>query len=197
MVKILFECRYLLIPAFLVLASLSISCSFAETDTLQNKVLPGNSVILEVTTDASATSYPSGHILDMRLHENMTVEFDFYPPNTPERVGKKPTFETKKDKLNQHDYNQITSLLDSLDLSNANDYYGPIRATSVDSFVKRNVLISYKGRKKSIILEERDSHLHLNEKSDLDLYPPPLIKLLEMIDDMNRDLRKHIDSQSR
>ncbi len=195
MVKILFECRYLLIPAFFVFASLSVSCSFLETDTFQNKVLPENTVILEVTTDASATSYPSGHILDMRLYENMKVEFDFYPPNTPERLGEKLTLETKKDKLNQHDYHQITSLLDSLDLSSANDYYGPSRTTSVDSFVKRHVLISYNGRKKSIILEERDSHLHLNEKSDL--YPPPLIKLLEMIDDLNRDLRKHIDPQSR
>jgi hypothetical protein len=172
------------------------SCRFSTINQSGNEpLLVERKVILEIITDASESSYPSGKILDIKLYNNKTVEFDFYLPNTPDRIGMKFTSEKKEAKINQEDFIEIDSLLRKSDLVNAKNYYAPSRHMSVDSFMKKTITFKVENQEKTIVLEERDSHLHLEEKSDL--YPTSLIKLLELTEEVNKNLRKQIDPESR
>jgi hypothetical protein len=175
---------------------LNSSCARFQANEYENSFLFANKkVILEVSTKAGETSYPQGQILDMRLYNDMEVEFDFYLPNTPERVGLKFTSEMKKGELTLEAFDQILSLLGKPDLLSASNYYKPSRSMSVDSSVKKIVNISYAGNEKQIVLEENDSHLHLKEKSII--YPESLLKLLELTEKTNKELRRQIDPESR
>ena len=172
------------------------NCTFSANNQVQNqKLLAEKELILEVITNASESSYPRGKVLDIRLYNDKEVEFDFYPPNTPDRIGMKFTSEKKDAKLSQEDFDEINSLLSKSDLLYAKNYYAPSRRSSFDSTVKKTVNFKVENQEKIIVLEERDSHLHLEEKSSV--YPASLIKLLEVVEDVNRKLRKQIDSESR
>lgn len=186
---ILKRVRILIFPKFLIVVLLSgivSNCSFFAIN---------KEVILTVTTNASESSFPRGEILDIRLYSNNEVEFDFYLPHTPERVFMKFSSEKKKGKLNEEDFDKIKSLLIEPDLVNAQTYYAPLRKSSIDSFVKKTVIFKVNNQEKIIVLEERDSHLNLEEK--LNIYPESLIKLLEEVEDVNKKLRQQIDPESR
>lgn len=170
------------------------SCVFSPINHFKTLLL-GKEVILEIITDAGESSYPRGKILDIRLYNNKEVEFDYYPPNTPDRVGMKFMSYRKDAKLDQEDFDLINSLISQSDLLNAKNYYAPSRHSSIDSTVKKTINLRAGIEEKTIILEERDSHLHLEEKSNM--YPPSLIRLLEVVEDINRKLRKQIDPNSR
>jgi hypothetical protein len=170
-------------------------CSLFNNANAEPKSLYLRKVILEINSNASDSSFPQGQTLDIRLYDNMAVEFDFYLPNTPERVGMKFTKETKVDKLSQANFDKIISLINESSLLNAKSYYEPVRRMSVDSFIKKTVIIKANDNEKRIVLEERDSHLHLKDKTNI--YPESLIKLLELVEKTNKELRKKIDPESR
>lgn len=151
--------------------------------------------LLEVQTDASETSYPSGKILEIRLYSNKEVEFDYYPPYTAQRNRTASRFERKMAMLTDEDFDEIKSILSKPDLVNAKDYYGPSRETGIDSSVRKTVTFGTDNQKKVIVLEERDSDLHLEEKSTT--YPPSLTRLLQLVESINRNLRKRIEVESR
>lgn len=157
--------------------------------------IAGPEILLEIETDASETVYPLGKTLDLRVYGNRQVEFDFYLPNTPDRVGLPFTSERRKTKLSQEDFDNLKTLLDKSDLVNANSYYAPSRRVAIDARVKKTVIFKMGNQQKTIVLEENDSHLNFRKKSDV--YPSSLIRLLELIEDINRKLRKQIDPESR
>lgn len=167
----------------------SLQNSASNLRTTENKNL-----ILEVMSETSKTVYPSGKILEARLYDNKEVEFDFYLPNTPDRVGMPFTSEKKSAKLSQEDFDKIKFLLGKSDLLNAKNSYAPIERI-LDATIKKTVSFKFGTQGKIIVLEENDSHLHLEEKSNL--YPASLIRLLELVEDINKRLRKQIDPESR
>jgi hypothetical protein len=194
--------KFLIIVLFFWITS---NCAFFQHNTFDNQSsLTEKKVILEVTTIASESSYPSGKILDFRLYNNTEVEFDFYPPNTPDRVGMKFAAEKKEAKLSQDDFDKITSFLSKSDLLTADNVYLPRRISpmSIDSSVKKIIALRYVNQEKQIILEENDSHLYLSDAPPNftvkpNLYPKSLIELLELVNTINKKLRKEIDPESR
>ena len=155
----------------------------------------GGKAILEVQSYAPDTSYPRGNILDIRLYQNRRVEFDFYPPNTPDRLGMKFSVERLESMLSEAQFDKFVSLLNASDLGAAALDYPPSRTSSTDSFIRKTVTYRIGEAEKKVSLEERDSHLHLSEKSEV--YPRSLISLLELVEEVNRQLRREIDPKSR
>ncbi len=171
-------------------------CAFSFQNKFGNQTLPiGKEVILEVKTNASRSVYPSGETLDIKLYNNKEVEFDFYPPNTPDRVGIPFSYEREKARLDEEDFKKITDLLGKQDLVRANSSYQPNNYRSVDATVKKIIVFKIGSEEKTIVLEENDSHLHLEEKSNV--YPTSLIQLLNVITGINKKLRVEIDPDSR
>lgn len=198
MIKTIFQMvHYLCWLMFSLLILLCFSCTFnSQANNLENDASQeSRKAILKVSTMAGDTSYPHGQILNMKLYDNMDVEFDFYFPYSPERVGKKFTTELKKGKISLENYNQIISILNQPDIRLSDNYYAPGKIMSVDSSVKKTVIILSENNEKKIVLEENDSHLHLKNKSGI--YPASLIKLLELVERLNLELRKEIDPNSR
>lgn len=168
------------------------NCSIFQVNKYTDNTLPvKKGVILEVITEAGETSYPPGQVLDLKLYDNKEVEFDFYKPDTPDRIGIQFSSERKQSTISQEDFNEIKSLLNNSDLLNAKNYYAPSINISVDSRIKKIITFKAVNQEKNIVLEERDSHLHLKEK--LGKYPESLVMLLEKVENINRELRKHVD----
>lgn len=184
-----------LICGFLFVVLLISGCiSQIQNDTNTVIMQENKDLLLEITTEASETVYPPGKTLDFRLFSNREIEFDFYPPNTPDRIGMRFTSEKKSAKLSQEDFDKIIPLLNKSDLIGAKNYYPPSKR-GLDATVKKTIRLKFVSKEKTVILEENDSHLHLKEK--LDLYPASLVKLLEIVEEVNKKLRRQIDPESR
>ena len=177
--------------------------SFQNDNSARQIIMPEKKVLLEIATISTETSYPHGEVLDIRLYNTKEVEFDFYPPHTPERLGMKFTIEKKKTKLSQEDFDKLTSLLRESDLLNAKDQYDPRRISpmSVDSTIRKNITFTSSGRDKRIVVEEYDSRLFLDDvptyiTAKPNIYPKSLIELLKTVEVINRRLRVQIDPAS-
>jgi len=177
--------------------------SFQNDNSARQIIMPEKKVLLEIATISTETSYPHGEVLDIRLYNTKEVEFDFYPPHTPERLGMKFTIEKKKTKLSQEDFDKLTSLLRESDLLNAKDRYDPRRISpmSVDSTIRKNITFTSSGRDKRIVVEEYDSRLFLDDvptyiTAKPNIYPKSLIELLKTVEVINRRLRVQIDPAS-
>ena len=134
----------------------------------------------------------------------MEAEFDFYPPNTPERVGMEFKAERRKAKLTAADFEKFIELINQPDLLDAKKTYSPRRISpmSVDSEVKKIVTLRRGTQEKEIILEEGECRLYLDGAPSYvvaksELYPVSLVKLLKFVDSVNIDMRKQIDPNSR
>jgi len=153
-----------------------------------------NRVILEVVSETSETVYPRGKILVLRLYDNSVAQFDFYPPNTPDRVGMPFESSLNRRSISQDKLASIVAYMDSLNFSQLRDVYEPTLRPS-DAFIKETINLQSGSKTKKIVLEENDSHLHLDQKSES--YGAALVILLRFVEKLNLELRKEMDPNSR
>lgn len=172
------------------------SCSSLSNQGLEesNRII-NKSLLLEVLSETSETVYPKGKILELRLYNDKNVEFDYYPPNTPDRIGLPFIPERKTAKLFQEDFDEIKSLLCDSALLNSANVYPPKIKRVLDATIKKSLTLNCGNQEKAILLEENDSHLHFEEK--VGVYPTSLIKLLAISEKINKKLRIEINSESR
>src|SRR5918911_3332038 len=181
----------MIVPLLLViLFDLSlVSCSQSEVISKQENhaTAPASQKsLLEVSTEASNTVYPPGETLDLRLYETGEVEYDYYPPPNPSRVGEPFRAVRKRTKLSTEEVEHIQDILNKPDLSNAKAEYPPIKPI-LDSYIVKIVAYNDQGRERRIVLRENDSHLLLDKKEGV--YPKSLIELLKLVQKINEDLR--------
>lgn len=172
-----------------------ISCNSYSTQLKTIFINPNDRVLLlEIFNETSETVYPRGRTLELMLYNNSDLEFDYYSPNTPERVGIPFTTERKIGKCSQKDFENLVFYLEQEDLSTSKEIYLPTKR-SMDSSIKKLIKFKYENKEKTIIIEENDNHIHLNEKKGV--FPSSLIKLLELSERINKELRKEINTDSR
>lgn len=170
-------------------------CSVADTKS-NVSIAPAveRNLLLEVKTETSATVYPSGRTLDLRLYDNREVEFDFYLPNTPDRIGKPFESERRRSHITDKEFEDFLLLLNQTRHMGGKDFYAATQRV-LDATIRKTITLDGDKSSRVIILEENDSHLHLREKGAI--YPPPLLNLLELVENTNRRLRKEINPESR
>lgn len=132
-------------------------------------------LLLEVYTKSEGMTHPRGVVLDIRLYSNGEAEFGYYM--TPARNQST----TKTIKLPSDDFVGLKALIESEDLLNAKDFYGPTVELS-DAMTTTTVRIKRNKHERKIVLHETDTGLHLDRKKAV--YPVSLIKLLSLIEEM-------------
>jgi hypothetical protein len=184
--------KFLRILSFLTVGCLifnMVGCSSLLTkDSLLSSQLE-KKILLEILSDGDAGNFPQGKILEFRIFDDRSVEFDNRPSR--KQTEKKRLTST----LGEEDFEVILSILDSPDLLNSKDEYGPRRISpmSVDSQIKTKVSISKGDQMKVIVLNENDSFLYLDTvpsyvKARDSEYPTSLVKLLKVVSEVKEKL---------
>lgn len=169
---------------FLLFYCLAISTSGCAT---ASKLAPNNDdLLLEMITDASDSVYPPGKSLDLRVYESGKTEFDNYSPDELHKV-EPATPQLKQTTINSEQLSAIRAVLNKLNSGNPKSTYPPTERIFDARIV---TTITYKSNEgmKTIILQENDSHLHLEKKKHI--YPQPLIELLNLSYKIGASVRK-------
>jgi hypothetical protein len=177
----------LIFVSFLALGCDSVHSVSGTGETKEKKML------LEVMNEATETIYPPGKTLTLRVFNNAEVEFDYYLPYTPERVGIPFSSEIRKTTITKEQLATIESLLKEIYSENPKTRYTPTQPM-LDSHITVTLKYESKTGLKQIVMEENDSRLHL-EKTNA--YSPALTKLMSLVYEIYFDNRKRLIQQDK
>jgi hypothetical protein len=161
--------------------SVEVTNTIASTDVNNSVDTINKEILLEVQTESAGMVYPLGTILEIKLYSTGEAEMDYYLttanriPNT--HVPTKAL--RKKVMLDKSDFQELKTLIEKTDFVKAKSQYSPESTILSDASTSTTINSRYKNDLKKIVLQESDSHLHLEKKKGL--YPESLIDLLKLI----------------
>ena len=107
-----------------IIFTVILGSQYIPWDSLNTDSLEGKSILFEVTSNAKGPIYPPDKTLILRVFNNAGVEFDYYLPYGPDRVGIPFSSEIKSSKINQENLNEFKSLLETIG-SESKRHYKP------------------------------------------------------------------------
>ena len=148
-----------------------------------------NEFLLEVITEASETMAPPGRSLDMLVHENGVVEFDYFP--IKDLSGSEfPAPKRLETVLLPEELAELRSALKSLEVESPDSVYAPTIEKTIDEWLSISIRFRSESGIRSIVIKENDTRLHLN--AEMGKYPPSIVRILRFNYSVGSRIRKEV-----
>lgn len=164
---------------FSLLFLLIASCSDSQDAVWQTNVL------LEIVVDASELNYPPGERLYLRVLDDGTAEFDYYPSEFQVAATTRIKYEQLETGISREEIDEMNRLVSNLARAETEETYGPTQLP-MDAKIKSRIKFRSQKETKEIRIEENGPLVYGAESP----YPPELIELLKYSSGMHSRLLK-------
>ncbi|MEP6849078.1 MAG: hypothetical protein ABI999_09495 [Acidobacteriota bacterium] len=168
-----------------IFASLAFSAS-CSSSRYTNATNGDERLLLEVVSESEGPVYPPGKTLTLRLYSDAAIEFDFFPQYGPDLAGVPFRTELKRSAITGEQFDAFLTIFDKMRFDEPKTMYTPTRRI-LDSKIRVTVNYLSDNAMKKIIIEENDSHVHLESSG---VYPDSLVQLLKLVDAVYWEKRK-------
>jgi len=137
------------------------------------------SLVLEVTRNGHGNIFPLRTQLYFRLYGSGRIEYETPSPFDPEASKPNWDFILKTCYLSKEKAEELLELARKIDVGNLNSFYPPV-GEALDAWMVTTVRFTTSKGPKEITLH----NIRLNNKKTEEAYPPYLLKLLRLIEEL-------------
>jgi len=143
----------------------------SQTESTQNLQSNFDEPILEVTSDFVGMMWINGKVIDFRLFENETVEYDAYPKTSSTQLKAEEVKTLQRKEISDEQTKEFLDFLTNKEFLSAKNKYTKEKCFAHDAERNIEIKFKYKNTQKQI------SVIH-----NCEVIPEPISKLLEKIE---------------